>query len=206
MKSLLKSLFKGMASGGSDARHSGFSTAELMTTVGMIAVLVGMAIPSYRDAVEKRQITQGAELIAAFVNTIQSESVKRNHPVAVSYASGESGSWCVGAVLGQAPCDCMETDSSAPAYCTLDGAPWVLRDTDVSAKNLIQSVSGDGTYVFDPVRGLFTDPSDTVTLNLSAAGGDYQMNLNVVSTGKVSVCLPELSNGIQGFESCQQEL
>jgi prepilin-type N-terminal cleavage/methylation domain-containing protein len=188
------------------AREKGFSMVEVMTTVGLIAVLIGFAVPSYRNAVEKRQITHGAELIVAFVNTIQSESIKRNRAVAVSYATRQQGSWCIGAVLGQSPCDCLETDPAAPAFCALEGGPWVLRHTDVRAENLIQSVSGDGAYVFDPVRGLLTDPADAMTLGLSAAEGQYQINLKVISTGKVSGCLPEPSQGIHGFQPCPQGL
>lgn len=197
---------KGPATVGRRRLAKGFSTTEVITTVGLVAVLIGLAIPSYRDAVEKRQITQGAELIVAFINSVQSESIKRNRMVAVSYASEPGGSWCIGAVVGQSPCDCNETDPAHTNYCALEGSPWVLRDGDVATKDLIRSVGGDGAYVFDPVRGLFTDSTDVLSLGLGAADGQYQMNLQVVATGKVSICLPDVSEGIQGFHSCPQEL
>ncbi|MEJ8568493.1 pilus assembly FimT family protein [Elongatibacter sediminis] len=197
---------KGRASRGLRAANSGFGLTELVATVGMVAVVIGLGIPSYENAVEKRRVAQGAEHIAAFVNSVQSESIKRNRMVAVSYATETDGSWCIGAVLGQLPCDCTETRPEANGYCALEGEQWALRDRDIETPNLIRSVSGDGAYVFDPVRGLFTDSSDVMSLGLGAADSNYQVNLDVIPTGRVSVCLPEPSESIQGFNTCSQDL
>lgn len=185
---------------------SGFSSIELLATLGILGILIGLAAPPYHDAVEKRRLTQGAELIVAFVNTVQSESIKRNRQVTVSYATGDGGQWCIGANFGQGACDCMETDPAEPAWCGQNGAPWVVRQDDVAADNLVQSVSGDGAYVFDPVRGRFIDQGDMLTLALSAGEGQFQASVSVVSPGKVSVCLPEGSSGFHEFKSCPQGL
>lgn len=184
----------------------GFGSIELLMTLGLLGVLLGLAAPSYQSAVEKRRLTQGAELIVAFVNTVKSESIKRNRKVTVSYATGDGGQWCIGANFGQSACDCMEANPAEPAWCGQDGAPWVLRQDDVAADNLVQSVSGDGAYVLDPVRGLFIDSRDMLTLALSAGDGTFQASVRVVSTGKVSVCLPEASSGFREFKSCPQGL
>lgn len=184
----------------------GFGSIELLVTLGMIGILVSVAAPSYHEAIEKRRLTQGAELIVAFVNTIQGESIKRNRKVTASYATGDGGQSCIGARLEQTACDCMETNPAEPAWCGQDGVPWVLRQDDVDAGNLVQSMSGDGAYVFDPVRGLFTDPGDMLKLGLSAGEGQYQVSVRVVSTGKVSACLPDGSLGVHGFQSCPQGL
>lgn len=184
----------------------GFSSIELLTTLAILGILVGLAAPSYQNAVEKRRLSQGAGLIVAFVNTVQSESIKRNRKVTVSYATGEGGQWCIGANFGQSACDCVEKNPAEPAWCGQDGLPWVLRQDDVAADNLVQSVSGDGAYVFDPVRGLFIDRGDMLRLALSAGKGQFQASVSVVSTGKVSVCRPEASAGFHEFQSCPQGL
>lgn len=195
---------RGAGPAASKERSSGLGSIELLAALGLIAILFGLAAPSYHDAIDKRRLTHGAELIVAFVAAVQSESVKRNRAVTVAYATGDDGRWCVGARLGQTACDCMETNPAEPSWCGREGVPWVMRDSDVDASNLVQSMAGDGYYVFDPVRGLFTDPDDTLTLNLSVGEGRYQARVSVVSTGKVSVCLPEASLGIHGFQSCPQ--
>ena len=184
----------------------GFSASELMVTVGLMGILTGLATPSYQDVIEKRRITNGAEQIAAFVSTVQSESVKRNELATVSYVGQEDGSWCIGAVLGQTPCNCLESDPANAGFCSIDSTDWVLRDSDIQAKNLISSMSGDGSYAFDPVRGVFVDPSDSLVLGLDSGEGQFRMNLSVIATGKVAVCLATPSDHIPGFDDCPQQL
>lgn len=186
--------------------RSGFGSIELLAGLAILGVLIGVAAPSYHSAVEKRRLSQGAELIVAFVQTVQSEAIKRNRKVTVSYATGDGGQWCIGARFGQSACECMETNPAEPAWCGQDGVPWVLRQDDIDADNLVRSVSGDGAYVFDPVRGLFIDPGDMLMLDLSAGDGQFQANVSVVSSGRVSVCLPEGSSGFPEFPSCPQGL
>ena len=70
----------------------GFSVCELMVTLGLVGIIAGLALPAYQDAVEKRQITNGAEQIVAFVSTVQTESIKRNRMATVSYTGQEDGS------------------------------------------------------------------------------------------------------------------
>jgi type IV fimbrial biogenesis protein FimT len=187
-------------------RGAGFGSAEILVAVSLLAVLAGLAAPAYQDAIEKRRITNGAEQIVAFVNLIQGESIKRNRAVTVSYATQLDGAWCIGATLGQTPCDCTVTDSVAENFCSIDAGPWVLRDSDVQARNLIQSVSGDGAYVFDPIRGMFVDPTDGPVFGLDAGQGQFRMNVSVIGTGNASLCLPEVSEKIPGIKSCPADL
>jgi len=184
----------------------GFSVYELMVALGLMGIIAGLAVPAYQDAIEKRQITNGAEQIVAFVSTVQTESIKRNRMATVSYASQEDGNWCIGAVLGQTPCDCLETEPAATGFCSIDSTVWVLRDSDVQAKNLVSSVSGDGSYAFDPIRGMFIDPADMLVLGLNSGAGQFQMNLSVINTGRVALCLPTPSDDIPGFTACPQGL
>jgi Tfp pilus assembly protein FimT len=183
----------------------GFSTYELMATLSLVTILIALAISPFKDAIEKRRITNGVEQIVAFVNSVQSESIKRNRVVTVSYATQEDGSWCIGAVLGRTPCDCMQVDVAEPEFCAINSAAWLLRDTDVQANNLISSVSGDGSFAFDPVRGIFVDHTDTLLLGLHSGAGQFQINLSMIPTGKVSLCQPAVSDKISGFKPCSQE-
>lgn len=186
-------------------KSAGLSVIELMVALGLSAIIAAIAIPSYLDAIEKRQITNGAEMILAFVNTTQSEAIKRNRVTTVSYSSSEDGSWCIGAVVGATPCDCTITDTDHANFCAIDSNEWALRNSDVSSANLISSVSGDGSYAFDPVRGIFVNTSDSLKLELDSRGGQFKMNLSVISTGKASICLPHASQDIAGFTQCPQE-
>ncbi len=186
--------------------QGGFSLFELLITLGLMAIISSLAIPSYQDAIEKRRVTNGAETILSFVTIAQGESLKRNRAITVSYSASEDGTWCIGAAVGDTDCDCTITDPTETAFCAIEGTEWVLRNTDVASDNLVSVLSGDGAYAFDPVRGIFKDPADSMVLAINSGSGEFQMNLSVINTGKISVCLPSISQPIPGFDQCVQEM
>ena len=49
----------------------GFTLIEVLMSVTLMGIGIALALPSYRDMVEKRQVTNAAEQLAAFVNSVQ---------------------------------------------------------------------------------------------------------------------------------------
>src|SRR6056297_1341682 len=82
------------------ARQRGFSVVELMISVTLVAIGAALALPSYRDMVEKRQVTNGAEQLASFINTAQGLAMKTNRVVTVSWWRNADDEWCIGATDG----------------------------------------------------------------------------------------------------------
>lgn len=181
---------------------NGITAVELLMTLALVGASAGLATPRYLQAVDKHRLTNGAEQVVAFVNTVQSESIRRNKKIAVSYAAQEDGSWCFGAVVGKKPCDCTVTDSAEAGSCNTDSSTWLLRDTDLPVNDLISSVSGDGAFTFDPVRGVVVDMSDMMTLEFQSEKGLFQMNLHMIATGRITLCQPANSIRISGYKSC----
>jgi len=194
--------FSGIARRFNFNRVLGFGSVELLLSLALVGILTGLAVPQYQDATEKHRIANGAEQIATFVNTVRSESIKRNRPIAVSYTVLDDGRWCLGAVQGNSPCDCMQSDEAGPGFCTIESSTWRLSDDTVQVDNLISSVSGDGSFTIDPVRGIFVDYRDKLTLGFQSGEGKFQMNLNMVATGRPLLCLSEFSEGIAGYKTC----
>jgi prepilin-type N-terminal cleavage/methylation domain-containing protein len=60
------------------SRQRGFTLVEVMMSVVLMGIGMALALPSYRDMVEKRQITNGAEQLASFINTAQGVAMKTN--------------------------------------------------------------------------------------------------------------------------------
>ena len=87
-------------------RHRGFTIVELMMSIVLVAIGTALALPSYREMVEKLQLTNGAEQLASFVNTAQGISSRTNQVVTVSYSRANHDEWCIGAVIGETACDC----------------------------------------------------------------------------------------------------
>jgi len=184
------------------SRHRGFSLVELMMSVVLLAIGTAIALPSFQDQVEKRQVTNGAEQLAAFVNMAQGTAMKMNRVVTVSWSHTNNNDWCIGAIDRAAPCDCTVTNWAADNYCKIANDTYKLSDDIATERGLVHQIGGDGAYAFDPVRGLMTDLDDTLTMELRSRSGDYRLSLMVNNSGRVTVCSNGADYAIPGYEVC----
>ena len=184
------------------SRNRGFSLVEVMMSVVLLGIGMALAIPSYRDMVEKRQITNGGEQLASFINTAQGVAMKTNQVVTVSYSRSDDDDWCVGAISGTAACDCNEANVEEADYCQIAAQPFILNNGHAGDLELLHAMTGDGSYAFDPIRGLFMDLDDSLTVELRSPSEDFRLNLVVNSTGRVTLCSDDASHGVPGYDTC----
>jgi type IV fimbrial biogenesis protein FimT len=59
-------------------RHSGFTTIELMTTVLIAGIVVGLAVPSYSRFVASARVTEQTNDLVGAMQLARSEAIKRN--------------------------------------------------------------------------------------------------------------------------------
>ena len=182
--------------------HRGFTMVEVLMSVVLLGIGMALALPSYRDMVEKRQVTNGAEQLASFINTAQGVAMKTNQVVTISYDRSDHDDWCVGAVSGETACDCTVTDTSATDYCQIATQPFILNNGHAGDRELMHKMDGDGAYAFDPIRGLFLDLDDSLTLELHSNSRDFRLNLVVNSTGRVILCSGDSAHSIPGYQAC----
>lgn len=189
-------------------RQRGFTMVEVIMSVVLLAIGTALALPSYRDMVEKRQVTNGAEQLASFINMAQGVAMKTNQVVTISYDKSHHDEWCVGAVSGTTACDCYETDPGESDFCEIASQPFVLNNTHTGNIELMHEMDGDGSYAFDPIRGLLVDLDDSFTAELHSPNRDFRLNLMVNNTGRVILCndLSRHSQGVPGYEECPPEL
>lgn len=189
-------------------RHQrGFSVVEMIVSVLLLAIGAALALPSYRDMVEKRQVTNGAEQVAAFVNSAQGAAMKTNRIIKVSWVHNDEDDWCVGATvvptLDASACDCTGTSELAPA-CTINGQDFVVNQSHADDRELMQDIgSADtGSYSFDPIRGFSPDLADDLVFRMRSDSGDFRLNLMVNRTGRVILCSPSESHAVPGYQPC----
>jgi type IV fimbrial biogenesis protein FimT len=173
-----------------------------MMSVVLMGIGLALALPSYRDMVEKRQVTNGAEQLAAFINTAQGVALKTNQVVTVSYDRADDDEWCVGAISGETACDCTQTNTAAADYCQIGAQPFLIHQGHAADRDLMHAMVGDGSYAFDPVRGLFQDLDDALTLELRSQNEDFRLNLVVNNTGRVTLCSANADHAVPGYEVC----
>lgn len=63
------------------AKQRGFTLLELMFTIALLAVIVGIGVPNLRDFVRNSRMTSSANDIVTDFNLARSEAVKRHVPV-----------------------------------------------------------------------------------------------------------------------------
>lgn len=187
------------------SRHRGFTLVEVMMSVVLIAISAALALPSYRDMVEKRQVTNGAEQLASFINAAQGAAMKTNRDVWVSWDRTAGNEWCIGANTGS-KCECTQANS-----CLINGQEYVIDNGSASDRDLFYTFSGgDGNaYGVDTVRGLVVNelgevlsPADYPELKLRSNGEDFRLNLRVNGTGRVTLCSDDAVHAVPGYPVC----
>ncbi|HER34420.1 MAG: GspH/FimT family pseudopilin [Halothiobacillaceae bacterium] len=68
---------------GRRSRHQGFSLIELMITIVVAAILLAIAIPSFRNLILSNELTTTTNEWVTAVNLARSEAIKRSAPVVV---------------------------------------------------------------------------------------------------------------------------
>jgi type IV fimbrial biogenesis protein FimT len=173
-----------------------------MVSIALVAISAALALPSYQNMLEKRQLTSGVEQIAAFMNAAQLEAVRRNEPITIHYDRTDDDDWCVGAVVGAAACDCAEDDAGQADYCAIDGVHRVLNNADFGDSDLMHKMDGNSSFTYDPVRGILLNTADAMSMELHSEDGDYQLNIIVNATGEVSTCSKDSDHKIPGYPLC----
>ena len=195
---------------------NGFSTTrgltliELLVVVAVVAIITTLALPSYRAIMEKRQVTSGAQQLAAFVSSAQLEAVKRNQRVAVRYDFTEVGDWCLGIVneeseLWDESSGCTCSPDPEENTCQLDDTARIMIPANLNYDEAFEAIDGaeDGFYVIDPVRGMMVDFTDVVSFQfVSKPEQTYALNVEVTPTGRVRICSDTGDQKVPGFEEC----
>jgi len=178
-------------------RQAGVTLNELLVALSVIAILLTVSVPSYSEFITKRSVAGAAELITTFFENVKMESVKRNDYITINYKkSGEN--WCIGAVTGKdVACDCM----AATPECLVDSVPTVLSNDTYAQFSDLNMAFADGTVSFDPVRGILTDPSKSVSIQIQDKAEKMRVNISVNATGSVRACSPA-SEKLVGFQTC----
>ncbi len=178
-------------------KQNGFTLIELMITIVVAAVVIGVAIPSFRTQIlNNRSAALGEDFVTA-VNFVRSEAIKRRAKVSLC-ASGD-GATCVAGANGWrdgfiAVVDYAATDSTAAPALTdsTHTASTILRVWTKQDDNAVITVTQGSDATFLRFTGLGTlarvsaNPV-TITSQLAHCTNNAARTITVGLSGLVSV-------------------
>lgn len=171
-------------------RTQGFTLIELMVTLAVLAIVLGIAVPSFQtQIINNRSLTMGDEFAQA-LNFARSEAVKNKKRVSICASSNGTsctGSWSEGFIVFQdnAASDTVDAVSLGPIYkvwpkLSAAGTFTVNRVTTSTATSFIRYTSL-GTLA--PIN----NETIEVSLKLTGCTGKAARKISVNLSGFVSV-------------------
>ena len=162
--------------------HSGFTLIELMTALTVLAVLLAMAVPGFREFTRSNRVTAAHnDLLTAFT-LARSEALKRASPVSVCASSNGTSctaatNWAVGWIVF--------TDAGVAGAVNAGAGDAVLQTWP--AINTDMTFSGSVAFVQYTGTGMVATASAT-TFNAYSTGctGAKERRLSVSAIGAIS--------------------
>lgn len=115
----------------------GFTLIELMITLIVVGVIASLAIPAFRDLIERKRLDGAVGDVYEQLEFARSQAIKRSKPMLVDF-NNNGTDWSVGITDKMAGCEAEEEDSSDDDSCVID------YDNDgATSDNILVRISGD---------------------------------------------------------------
>lgn len=161
----------------------GFSLIELMIILALLAIFVGVAVPSFQQMIQSNRAQGAAEELLAQLQYARSEAVMRNQFVVVENLSGTNGQWS-----GEIRIYASHDQTGNRAYTSSDTE---LRRHDGINSNGSINANGDSRVqrwiTFRPNGTLTLAGSSSISVCAAADRPDLGRRINLEPSGRVSL-------------------
>jgi type IV fimbrial biogenesis protein FimT len=160
----------------------GFTLIEMMVVLALAAVVLGLAIPSYRGTLSRKRMEGVASELATDIQYARSEAAQRNAAVRIIVGNNCYAVHVVGS-----------TDATS---CTTLGTGAVnLKTVQVATGTTLAFTSNNAKAFieFDPVRGMAIDSTGVDSsgyVDVSSSSGNWQIRAMVWKQGRTKLCSP----------------
>lgn len=186
--------------------QKGITLIELLVAIAVLAILATIAVPSFRDSIERRRLIGAAETIYSELQYARSEAISRSINVFVNFARTSDTTWCFG-ISAASGCDCTVTDPASGSSCRLSiGGTNVLKvvtSLDYPSVRMIETPSFSNPSPntetrFEYVRG--TAKAGTV---VTRSPGGREIRVKVSTLGRITMCSPsDATKNVAGYRTC----
>jgi len=167
--------------GSSARRQRGVTLVETGVVASIVAVITGIAVPSFDGAIQRRHLEGAAAQLETDIHYTRMMAVARNAPLRISFESGAGGSCYVIHTGSANQCSC-----NADGTATCQGEAQAERSVRFAAGGAVSLRSNSRSVVFDPLKGTSTP---TATMQLTARNGTaIHQVMNIM--GRVRSCSP----------------
>lgn len=202
---------------------SGFTLVELLITVAVIAVVLTIAAPSFRDLIEGRRLRGVSQQITTDIQFARTEAVSRGETVGMTFNPGAAGMSCyIVHTCGQQNPNICTCDCSRPEGSRCTAPRQEIRTQQVAASTGVRVVPipvpprtrTAANLVFDPATGAMTTYyPGTIMLAPLPDGSDYWANVvltrapnlpslrtEINGNGRPRTCAP--GTAVSGYGAC----
>jgi type IV fimbrial biogenesis protein FimT len=161
------------------AKSAGFTLVEVMIVVAVLAVLAGMALPSFIQMLRNSEISTAAESVTNGLQRARAEAVARN--AKMQFVLGAGTSWTVDYVTKPVPTD-----------------PPIDSRASIDSKNVtLATVPSTSTIItFNQLGQVVTPNADAslpfTQITFNAPAGYRSLRVTIGAGGNARVCDPSL--------------
>ena len=173
-------------------RHAGFTIIELTIVLAIMALLMAIGMPGFKEWIENTHIRSAAESVQSGMNLARAEAVRRNTAIELRLDAGTTTGWVVGCPI------------VVPPVATCPEVIQVRTSADGSSSRTMVTVSGTGDtdriFRFNnlgrmtkPVPNAGTSVNVDLDTTSLVAARSRDLRLIVDIGGGVRMCDPSVS-------------
>lgn len=147
------------------SRSGGFTLIELMVTVALVAVLLGLAVPSFARLVASNRLTTQTNEFTGMLHLARLEAIRRGQSIAIRADGGD-----INFDTGWKLFTDLDADGAAPGTVTATDGTVIRESGAFAGRTTIKRVTRSGTF------GSFTyadaTAADRMYLGFNSRGGN----------------------------------
>lgn len=181
---------------------SGFTLMELIITILVMAILLGIGVPSYMRFKEDNLLQGAAQALYADIQFARSEAIKRNTDITIHFFTDDSDNtkWCY-RISDNTSCEdacTSDCDSTCDAACDIhgDGIARGLRHQDYPNVSFADLTYDNDKLEFNGQRGTATEGHGHFSY------GNRIISIETNMLGRTLMCTPTGATGVMGVGSC----